>query len=436
MSRFTKIINPLSNLFKKLFKETSWGFATKLIAFPSFFLLNYYLTQKLGKGLWDEWSLFYSYFSIILLVSYFGIRATTKYLAEYNQTTKLGWVIVDSFKLRLGIMLIWMLILLVFSSPFAHFIKNPHYTNLFRISAILIPLTSLAEYFKGSFTGLHQIRYNFVTTATEFSLKLGFVFLLLNLAVSLENVLYGFILAVIITCCIAGWLLYHRFYQPTKSEVSTSTDRPHFLKALFDYSLPLFVISIGFMIATEIDTIMLGWLSNKSQVGDYAVAKQIVTKLPHISYALAMGTMPVFAKITAENRATLQKVFLRVVGLNALIFGGIVLFILLFGDFLAIILGQEYIGSVLPLKILTVYILIFSLIVFLNQLLDYQGLAKKRAINLSFSLLLNIVLNYYLIPVYGAIGAAISTSIAYIPYLLLNARDAYNVLIDTSNEVD
>ena len=55
-----------------------------------------------------------------------------------------------------------------------------------------------------------------------------------------------------------------------------------------------------------------------------------------------------------------------------------------------------------------------------GRFLTYQGLAKKRAINLSITVVLNVGLNFLLIPKYGAAGAATATSISFIPYLITN----------------
>lgn len=74
----------------------------------------------------------------------------------------------------------------------------------------------------------------------------------------------------------------------------------------------------------------------------------------------------------------------------------------------------------LPLQILSLRLLISTSIIFANSFLDYQGAAKKRAFNFSISILCDVLLNLYLIPRYGAIGAAVATTVSYIPYLVLN----------------
>jgi len=74
-----------------------------------------------------------------------------------------------------------------------------------------------------------------------------------------------------------------------------------------------------------------------------------------------------------------------------------------------------------------VWIVMTSFTIFYNALLDYQGLAKRRALNFMLTLVATIVLNLVLIPRYGALGAAISTTTAYAPYLILNGLEAKKV---------
>jgi len=417
----------MSNLKKKLIKETSWGIATKAIVFPMFFLINIFLARTLGPDLWGAWSLFFSILTIAFLFVMFGVKATIKFTAQHNYTEALPNVLKDAFILRIAISSVFAIGFFLLSTPLAQWMQRPEFDSLFKLASPIIFLTGFVEHFKGVFTGLHRIKFNFFTSASEFSLKLLLIVALLTfVGVSLNNVVLAFGLALTISMFVAGGLLYNNYRSLPANE------SPHsYVSEIFKYSLPLFIISAGFAIATEVDTLMLGWLANDLAVGDYAIAKQLVTKLPHLSYAIAMGTMPIFAQITKENLAERKKLFGRLLKLNSLLFVPIVAGIWLLSAWaIPFVYGTAYVGAVYPLQILSVYVLIFTYSVFFNQFLDYQGLAKKRAINLLLSLFINIGLNYYLIPIYSATGAAISTSIAYLPYLLLNIWETNKVFKD------
>jgi O-antigen/teichoic acid export membrane protein len=67
--------------------------------------------------------------------------------------------------------------------------------------------------------------------------------------------------------------------------------------------------------------------------------------------------------------------------------------------------------------------------IILSSFLDYIGKAKKRAYNISVTIILNIGLNIILIPRYGATGAAIATSVSYLPYVILNWLEVRKIFI-------
>ena len=222
-------------------------------------------------------------------------------------------------------------------------------------------------------------------------------------------------IATLITAFIGMYLLYFNFYK------SYERSDANYTKNILKYSLPLFFISIGFAVSTEIDTIMIGMIVGQKEVGIYAVAKQIIIKLPQITMALAMGVMPLFAKINSENKEQIKKVFYKLLKLNSILFGIIILGIFLFSDyFIELFYGTDYIASALSLKILSIYLFCFSTSIVFNGFLDYQGKANKRALNVTVLIFLNIILNLILIPKYGSVGASIATSVSYLPYILLN----------------
>jgi len=409
----------------KIFKETFWSFAAKGTAFLLYFLLNVYLARTLGVERFGTWSFFFSILTIFILFSYFGINASArKYVAQYNKTDELNNVLKSSLKLRLVFSLTFTIIIILVHKPLAMLLGKPEFAPLFLISAPLIIVAGLVEFLKNIFMGLHRTIYNFIVNLLEYGLKMILVIICLTVSLDLSYIVNSFTVACFITSLIGSYLLYAKFYR--KNKIYAEND---FVNKILKYSIPLFFISVGFLIATEVDTVMLGLFSTDAEVGTYAVAKQIIIKLPHISLAMVMGTMPVFAKLNEDNKEELKKLFFKLLRTNALIFAIIAIGIVFLSRiFVPLIFGVEYNSSVLPLQILTVYSVGSSFSILLSSFLDYQGLAKKRAINLSVCMVLNIVLNLILIPEYGAVGAATATSISYLPYIFLNWIEVRNVL--------
>lgn len=417
-------------LANKLLKETSWSFAAKGVAFVLFIALNIFLARALGPEDFGRWSFFFSVLTVFFLLSYFGINnSSQKFVAQYNQTDKLRSVLVSSFWLRIVVSFLFSLLLLIVHKPLATLLGRPDLELLFLYAVPFIFLAGVIEYLKCIFEGLHRLKYNFIVNLLEYGLKLALVILFLGFSGTLLSIVGAFTLALLITSLTGLYLLYTRFCRVFDESRSVS-EKVDITGDILKYSLPLFIISIGFLIATEVDTIMLGLLSTDTEVGVYAVAKQIIVKVPHISLAIAMGTMPVFAKLNESNREGLRKLFNKLLKINTLVIVPIAMTILLFSGYLVpLIFGAGYSAAVFPLQILVVYLLCTTFSTPLGSFLNYRGLATKRAINMSVMIFLNIILNLLLIPQHGAIGAAIGTSASFIPYLLLNWFEVRKVLL-------
>lgn len=408
----------------KFFKEISWSFIAKGTSFVFFIALNIFLARYLGPELFGTWSFFFSILSILLLLSYFGINASARtHIAQYFNTPDLRAVFQASFKMRIIWSLAFAIVFLIIHEPFANLLGRPELAIMFLAATPIIFMAGTVEYAKNVFQGLHRIKFDFFVNASEFGLKLIVTVVWLLFANAMVSIVYSFNIAYLVTMVFGFYLMYYRFYK------GLTSSGKRFEQAILRYSIPLFLISIGFVVTTEIDTIMIGLLHSDLEVGIYAVAKQIVIKLPHIAVAIGMGTMPVFARLNQSNREELKVLFHKLLKTNTIIFGGIGFIILSTSWFIIpFIFGSEYTRSAISLMLLVPYLLFFSYSVFLSSFMDYQGKAVKRAVNLSVAILLNIGLNYILIPRYGAVGAAITTSIAYIPYLVLNWLEVKRML--------
>jgi O-antigen/teichoic acid export membrane protein len=174
---------------------------------------------------------------------------------------------------------------------------------------------------------------------------------------------------------------------------------------------------------------MIGIILGERDVAVYAVAKKVASKLPQLSLALIMGTMPVFAKINSNNVNILSKKFTNIVLTNTYILGCVSITIIAGAwFFIPLLFGSEYKTSVITFYLLIPYIFEMSYSIVIGSLLDYTEHAGKRAANIIITIIINILLNYIFIPRFGPNGAAIATSISYFPYLTLNIVEVRKIL--------
>jgi len=401
---------------QKLAKETLWAFLAKGSTFVLIYALDIFLARRLGVEKYGSWSLFFSWLTILMLVAHGGINASArKFIAQFNGAPELRSALAASLKLRVLVSAGCAVLLWLGHDALAQAIGRPDLASLFKHAAPLLFVLGLNEYLRAAFSGLHRIRYLFMLNWLDYGLRLvvSVVFLLyLSYLVVIVN---AFFVAGTVAAIFGSGTLYFVFYRPLGP-----CDRD-LTRDILAYSAPMFVIGVGFVVITELDLVMIGLLRSDYEVGVYAVAKRLVVKLPHISFAVAMGVMPVFAQMTTDNRAQLERLFGRLLRVNGVLFGAIAAGILACGWFLVpLIYGEAYRASILPLYLLIPYLVMFSFSIFISTFLDYRGLAMKRALNLAVTIALNVVLNLVLIPRYGGPGAAVATSVCCVPYLALN----------------
>lgn len=182
---------------------------------------------------------------------------------------------------------------------------------------------------------------------------------------------------------------------------------------LFYSSLPMILYSAFSEIYSRIDQVMLKSYINIETVGIYAASVRI-TEIWYLIPNILLGALfPALANVK-ENTKEYSK---RYNILFALLTGSA--FIICFAIFFLkeyivnIVYGKEFAEAA---PILGLYI--FSIVGFFMSSLLYQDLFlrnNKWSITLIpfFTAILNVALNIYLIPAYGAMGAALATVISY-----------------------
>lgn len=183
-------------------------------------------------------------------------------------------------------------------------------------------------------------------------------------------------------------------------------------RPMMKMALPLLLVTATSVIAANADTIMLGWLSNTREVGLYSVAARLAFLTSFFLQVSNAAISPKLATLFAEGKITeINKMVQRVTG-GLILIASFVL--------AAFILGGHYILSLWGMEFKEAYwiLVILGTGQFLNIATGCSGLLLVMCgqekvhgyISLVF-VLLNLLLNYFLILNYGAKGAAIATAV-------------------------
>jgi O-antigen/teichoic acid export membrane protein len=176
----------------------------------------------------------------------------------------------------------------------------------------------------------------------------------------------------------------------------------------FGFTLALVIIQLNY----RIDIIILQYISGMQEVGYYSIGVSIAENLWLLPTAVGI----VINSITA-NSTDLSGLTNEISKLIRITFMVVFLFSIAIFIFIPYVLpwfyGEQFNNSVMIVKVILPGVLIFVLVRILSSY--FAGIGKPSIITYIFApaLLLNIALNFILIPKYGGIGAAIATNISY-----------------------
>ncbi len=211
-------------------------------------------------------------------------------------------------------------------------------------------------------------------------------------------------------------------------DLFTDPDLPPIFEfsALLRYSIPMAFSQFVFRLNAWMDLLMLEWLTQTSaEVGLYRIA---------VSLAM-ITTLPITAIITIFNPIIVELVqhknFQRLNDLLKLVTKWLLLFnlplLMLFymiPDVVLSFFDEAYAQSKTPLIILVGGQLIWSACSIAMRIIPMSGYALLNLANGIVAALVNMGLNYWLIPQYGSIGAAMATSITLIIWSLWRLVEA------------
>ena len=187
------------------------------------------------------------------------------------------------------------------------------------------------------------------------------------------------------------------------------------------FSASFFIIMLNF----RVDVILLQRMTDLSEVGLYSLAVQIAEQLWQIPLAISII---IFSRTASSDDPALMTAKTLSLTRASLVLAVILsIFIVVIAPWIIPpVFGDDFTRSVLLLQVILPGIIIMVMFRILSGQLAGMGKPQLSIYVFGPALILNILLNLWLIPGYGALGAAIATNISYafgaIGYWIIFAR--------------
>lgn len=202
--------------------------------------------------------------------------------------------------------------------------------------------------------------------------------------------------------------------------------------------LTFFFMSVATTIYTNLDSVMLGFMKGDAEVGIYTAAVKIriiltsivtsasVVLLPRASQYVEKGMMDDFYRILKK---TMHFILLTAIPMS-LFFG------LYAKESILLLSGKEYIDAVLPMQIIMPTLILIGISNLTGiQMMIPLGMEKQVLISEIAGAIVDLILNFILIPDYGVAGAAIGTLIAEFVVLYIQLFSIRDKLVELFSQI-
>ncbi len=312
--------------------------------------------------------------------------------------------------IKTSITQIWFLTTIV--SIIVSFILMRYFSNsgkelLWVLLAIMpIPFTLFIKYNSGIFLGKNQIgiynKINWIPKAVAF---LAIILLVIPLSMHISGVLLASIIGPLIMFFI---LLFRNDFIKAFSLNFNWKIIKSILSLGVVYSLSLLVINLNY----RVDIVMLDQLSTPFNIGIYSKGVSIVDFLWEIP--MLLSTIVFARSANAKDGLEFSKKVAQLLRLSIIVIGLGSVLLTLFAKYIILIMyGDAFINSTRVMQLLMPGVLLLTIFKVLNQDLAGKGKPWVSMKAMLPALLINIVLNFILIPKYGANGSSIASTISY-----------------------
>lgn len=389
-------------------KNIAWHFIDKALTIIVSLYVTIVAARHLGPSLFGEYAFWLNISAIIFSAGTLGIKEIL--IKSFNKNENLIDV-----KIKSLLKFFLMTSALVYSFLIAIFILIDKH-NIYIVSIFLVMILSGYVVFEAYF--MFRIKQKEIAKA-RLSSKILTAFII-TISALWDLPLFYFVASIIAEYTLFTILLFRSCNRDLKI-FETSKQRSDFSIAIVKRGIPILFSTLAIFIFMRTDIIMLKFLNSGYSVGVYSASTRIVEAFYVIPIAIASTYLPLLDKLYTQSQTKYDKktgsIFVFTIALSIVLMS----FLLFSAEYLILfIYGVSFLESVGVLKI---YIFCFIPVVLGAFISNHLIISKKRRILIFRSwvaAILNIVLNYFLIPAYAEIGAAIATLISYFSTLIVD----------------
>lgn len=401
------------NYSEKIFKGSAIVFAAALTAAVMSYLLRLFLARNLSVA---EFGLLYS---ILAFVGIFGIfkdiglgQTLVKFLAEFTGSGKNEQIrssVVSIAAIQMAAALAFMVPIILFSDIIAiNYFKMPGAAFPLQLIAISFIAGTAMTLLQHTAQGLGHIAIFAIVEPVRVAVTLAVSATLIYMGVT--GVSYAYVFAAIVSAA---------FLASALKRKGTITGRTTFekklVKNMIKFALPLFVGGLSSLLLLYTDVITLTIFRGVADVGLYNAALPTSQLLWIIVIALAAVLLPVISEMWArKEKGQISMAVSLAAKFSFVALIPLAMMMVAFSeDIVRLLFGEVYISASAALQILAINSLFYTIfVIFSTSLISISMPLINTKITAVISII-NLALNVLLIPQYGIVAAAFTTTVSY-----------------------
>ncbi len=391
--------------FMRYFANTSWLFGEKILRMVVGLFVGIWVARYLGPeqfGLFSYAQSFVGLFTAIATLGLDGIVIRELVKDESRRDELIG----TAFWLKLigafGVLLVL--------AVAVNFTSNDSYTNtlVFIIaSATVFQAFNVVDmYFQAKVMGKYITYANLLSLLASSLVKIALIMS--------EASLEAFALTIVFDSVVLAMGYIYFYFKNSKFNIQNLKFNKSTAVALLKDSWPLILSGIVLMVQARIDQVMLQEMIGSVEVGYYSVAMRLIEAFAFVPMILNSSIFPALVNAKKTSNELYKERFLNYYRLSFLLFLITAIPIFLFSEQIVVILfGIEYQPAGILLSLMAIRLFFTNTGVARGSFMNIENLFKFSLITMTFGAIVNIALNYYLIPTYQGKGAIVATIISF-----------------------
>ena len=351
------------------------------------------------------------------------LRYAGQYASGTGNETKLKGLYRTVLGLVLPVSLALSVLLFLFSPQIAHsFFHHEALAPAFRITSFIAPFYCVDSLNMELIRGLRNIKLSeFLRNINKSFLSIAFLFAVRAVTSGPYVPLIAFSLGTLVGSVFSFFLASKRTGLFSGASASLLGKGE-----LIRTSLPMMITGFSFLIMGKIDTVMIAAMGSVEEVGIYSIALRLAATTSFILASINAIAAPKFAELYwAKNYKDLHRVVRFSSRIIFFFSFPLLLVMTLFPGFMMGLFGRDFTAGKTSLVFLTVGQFINAASGSVGNLLNMTGGQKVFRNIVLTAAVMNVLLNYLLIPVFGITGAAMATMISMVFWNLASVGYVY-----------